>query len=150
VLSRRLSLQMPLSAVLALAAAEAGAAENGKESERVWPEITEKDTEVVRIFNGPDGKSTHGKARLDLWKDLKAKEVKVGWLPKNTKLGWHAPTVRHVVVPIKGTNTMILGDGSRLSVSPGLIILVEDVGGAGHAGEIGPDGYLGIDILLAT
>ncbi len=152
---------LPLAAMLALAAIAtcARAADAPKPSAAVpasakpdpapnqWPEITQKIVRAVRVYDGADGVPRAEDIELPVWQAMPAENVRIATLPPNEKIGRHAPTKRHLIIPLKGVTWMILGK-ARIESRPGMIILVEDTKGEGHSGEIGPEGYVGIDVTL--
>jgi pimeloyl-ACP methyl ester carboxylesterase len=114
-----------------------------------WPEILQKTARVVRVFDGPDGVPRWEQIDAPVWSKMKAEHVQITSLPANAPLGRHRPAKRHLIIPVRGVTTMILSDTVSIQSRPGQILLIEDTQGIGHAGQIGADGYEGIDVTLA-
>ena len=61
----------------------------------------------------------------------------------------HTATCRQMIVTISGENEVETDDGQKLTVRPGVVLLVEDVAGAGHLTRTLPsEDWLGVFIPL--
>jgi hypothetical protein len=56
-------------------------------------------------------------------------------IPPGMKFDWHAPSRRRMVAMLRGSSRMTLRDGRRADVTPGMVLLVENVGSDGHRGS---------------
>jgi hypothetical protein len=61
----------------------------------------------------------------------------------------HTATRRQMILTISGQNEVETDDGQKLMVRPGVVLVVEDVGGAGHLTRTLPsEDWLGVFIPL--
>ena len=98
---------------------------------------------VTRLFTGPDNK-THAeeitvplplkpangsseRSQLMSFKDAQ-------WVRTSTSydLDWHPAPRRQYVVTVSGESEVVIGDGTRIRLYPGKVMLVEDTTGQGH------------------
>jgi hypothetical protein len=98
---------------------------------------------ITRLFTGSDNK-THAeeitvplplspgngsseRSHLMSFKDAQ-------WVRTSTSydLDWHVAPRRQYVVTVSGESEVVIGDGSRIRLYPGKVMLVEDTTGQGH------------------
>jgi hypothetical protein len=98
---------------------------------------------VTRLFTGPDNK-THAEEitvplplapangsseRSQFMSFTNAQWVRTG---TSYDLDWHVAPRRQYVVTVSGESEVIIGDGTRIHLYPGKVMLVEDTTGQGH------------------
>jgi hypothetical protein len=121
-----------------------------------------KTLDVVRVYTGPGGRSRlevlhrPGKftplfdtgKQLGLF-DLGAADfVKIVVGPPDLDLPMHPAPYREAFLVIGGGADIVLGDGTRHSLTPGSVVLFEDTDATdGHAGRTGPCGYIAVDLV---
>jgi quercetin dioxygenase-like cupin family protein len=66
--------------------------------------------------------------------------------PPNFKLPPHAAPYREMFLLLAGSTELQLSDGSRFPLRPGSAVLTEDTTGPGHGGQVGPCGYVALDL----
>jgi hypothetical protein len=96
---------------------------------------------VTRLFTGPDGK-THAEAMpVPLGAPDGATERSGTFAVRSLQfvrtspaydLDWHPAPSRQFVITVSGESEVVIGDGTRIHLYPGHIILVEDTTGQGH------------------
>jgi hypothetical protein len=98
---------------------------------------------VTRLFTGPDNK-THAEeitVPLPLAPPNGSSErsqfmsfTNAQWVRTSTSydLDWHTAPRRQYVVTVSGESEVIIGDGTRIRLYPGKVMLVEDTTGQGH------------------
>jgi quercetin dioxygenase-like cupin family protein len=116
------------------------------------------DIVVNRVYTGADGKSHLDKTT---WAAVKTtylglqlahfelgdpSNVVIVRGPPNFDIPFHAAPYREIFIVLSGSSTSILSDGTRIELTPGSILLFEDVTGPGHGGKIGPCGYVALDL----
>lgn len=91
---------------------------------------------AIRLINNPDDSCTFEKGKMPTLKHIKAT---VFWMSNETeeweKNGHPAPR-RQYVVTIKGNVRFKVTDGSTFIIEPGIILLAEDLKGAGHSWDM--------------
>lgn len=96
---------------------------------------------VTRMFTGPDGKTHAEEIQIPLGAPRGATErsdtidvTGVQFVRTSTAydLDWHNAPRRQYVVTVSGESEVIIGDGSKIHLSPGHIMLAEDTTGQGH------------------
>lgn len=116
---------------------------------------------VTRLFTGPDGQ-THAETReMKLTTDGRSaaaelsQTVKVSGLQfRRTSpayaLDFHPAPTRQYVVTLSGRGEVELGDGTKIPLTPGHILLAEDTTGKGHISRaVGAEDRLSLFIQLA-
>jgi hypothetical protein len=94
----------------------------------------------IRLYTGSDGESqfedlqypfepADGRGRSP---SRPAKEVFFSRSPAGFDMGWHTAPQRQYVVSIAGSVQLTLRDGTYRRVSPGDVLLAEDLKGSGH------------------
>jgi quercetin dioxygenase-like cupin family protein len=91
---------------------------------------------IVRIYNGPDGKSTFEHVSLESHPELKtmqaAKGVQFTSWPPGHFMDFH-PAPRHqLVITLQGEMEIGLEDGTTERFGPGDVLIAEDLQGKGH------------------
>lgn len=117
---------------------------------------------AVRVVTGPGGESAFVPARLDAAThayfkpgelfaaiDFKgAQRVQIVAGPPDVDLPYHASLAYEMFLTIQGSSTVILRDGQRRDIGPGMLVIMEDMGSkTGHAGRTGPCGYVALQIV---
>ena len=114
---------------------------------------------VTRMFTGPDGKTHAEEITVPLGELRNASE-------RSATIGvsglqfvrtspaydhdWHTAPRRQYVVTVSGESEVIIGDGSRIHLYPGKIMLAEDTTGQGHISKsIGGKDRISLFIPLA-
>jgi hypothetical protein len=116
------------------------------------------DIVVNRVYTGTDGKShldkttwgavhtTYLGLQLAHFALGDPSNVVIVRGPPNFDIPFHAAPYREIFILLSGSSTSILSDGTRIELTPGSIILFEDVTGPGHGGKAGPCGYVALDL----
>jgi len=96
---------------------------------------------VTRMFTGPDGKTHAEEIQIPLGAARGATErsdtidvTGIQFVRTSTAydLDWHNAPRRQYVVTVSGESEVVIGDGSRIHIYPGHIMLAEDTTGQGH------------------
>jgi len=91
---------------------------------------------AIRLINNPDGSCTFEKGKMPTLKHINAKGF---WISNETE-EWekndHPAPRRQYVVTIKGNVRFKVTDGSTFIIEPGIILLAEDLKGAGHSWDM--------------
>ncbi len=116
------------------------------------------DIAVNRVYTGTDGKSHLDRTTWDAvnttYLGLQLAHFELGDPsnvvivrgPPNFDIPFHAAPYREIFIVLSGSSTSILSDGTRIELTPGSILLFEDVTGPGHGGKAGPCGYVALDL----
>ena len=104
---------------------------------------------MFRVYSGSDGKSHVAEVPLDLkpFTDsegahgettplLAAKGIAFRVAPVGYVLDWHCAPRRQYSISLSGTAEIEVGDGTKVRVNPGDIILAEDLTGQGHVTRV--------------
>lgn len=96
---------------------------------------------VTRLFTGPDGK-THAedidiplnppRGASDRSNPFAVRQLQFVRTSTEYDLDWHNAPRRQFVVTVSGESEVVIGDGTRIHLYPGRIILAEDTTGQGH------------------
>jgi uncharacterized cupin superfamily protein len=113
-----------------------------------------KQVMMTRVYTGPDGLSHAEQIEMKLNGDntemMKATGVQFGRRAPGPASDWHVGPRRQFVITLSGRGELVMGDGTRVSVGPGQINLIEDTTGKGHTTRnIGPDDRIVVTIPLA-
>jgi hypothetical protein len=105
------------------------------------------------LYTREDGKSSFECVKVEL-KDgrsslFSSSRIQITALPPHYSPGWHNVRERTLVATIGGSGEMGTGDGQKLALKPGTLVLIEDTTGQGHWSSNGPDGRLAIMLPLA-
>lgn len=98
---------------------------------------------VTRLFTGPDNKThaeeitvplpltvPNGSSERSQFMSFKDAQ----WVRTGTSydLDWHVAPRRQYVITVSGESEVIIGDGTKIRLYPGKVMLVEDTTGQGH------------------
>jgi hypothetical protein len=133
-----------------------------------WPVKTDQDEAmaqkrtpiiVTRIFTGPDGQTHAEELQVPLKPGGGATElsemVKVTGLQfrRNSPeyfIDWHTAPRRQYVITLSGRSEIELAGGKKIALTPGHILLAEDVTGKGHISRaVGSEDRISLFIPLA-
>ncbi|WP_318847427.1 hypothetical protein [Chryseobacterium sp. JV558] len=91
---------------------------------------------AIRLINNPDGSCTFEKGKMPTLKPINAT---VFWMSNETE-EWeknaHPAPRRQYVITIKGNIRFKVTDGTTFIIKPGVILLAEDLKGAGHSWDM--------------
>ena len=109
--------------------------------------------EVWRLYAQPDGVSSFELIRVDLGggrsSPFASDRAQFVALAPHYDTGWHNVAERTLVVTVAGSGEMEAGDGQKIELKPGTIVLIEDTTGAGHRSSNGPEGRITLLLPLA-
>lgn len=95
----------------------------------------------IRLFSGSDGQ-THAeeinltqasRAQPEL---LKANNISFATRAAGTSDDWHTAPRRQYLITLKGRVEIEIGDGQRVTSTPGTVLLIEDLTGKGHRAHV--------------
>lgn len=66
--------------------------------------------------------------------------------PPDFHIPKHPSPYREIFIILAGSSSIELSDGSERALTPGSLVLFEDVTGPGHGGHFGPCGYVAVDL----
>jgi quercetin dioxygenase-like cupin family protein len=75
--------------------------------------------------------------------------VQFAALAPHYETGWHNVPERTLVLTVGGSGEMETGDGQKIELRPGTIVLIEDTTGPGHRSSNGPGGRVALFVPLA-
>lgn len=146
------------------AAPEPGAlsAKQMRQCERLGADFarTGKIVKLYRAYTGDDGESKietidikgeggvyyGGKVSLTQFPLGDPTNVVIVYGHPNMEIPAHPPPYREIFLIVSGSSTAILKDGTRLHLTPGSMLLSEDMTSkSGRSGTSGPCGYVAID-----
>ena len=96
---------------------------------------------VTRIYTGDDGKThaeeldvplTPGRPTTELSEPVPITSVQFRRNSPDYFIDWHVAPRRQYVVTLAGESEVEIGDGTKIRLYPGHILLAEDVTGQGH------------------
>ncbi len=96
---------------------------------------------VTRIYTGDDGKTHAEELDIPLGPTRRFSElsdpvpvtsVQFRRSSPDYDLDWHTAPRRQYVITLAGESEVVIGDGTRIRLSPGHILLAEDLEGQGH------------------
>jgi len=68
--------------------------------------------------------------------------------PANVKLAPHPSPYTEIFMTLQGQSAVILPSGARLDLTPGVMVIMDDMGSkTGHGGSTGPCGYVALNIV---
>lgn len=109
--------------------------------------------DVWRLYARPDGVSSLELMRVDLAdgrsSPFVSERVQFAALAPHYDTGWHNVPERTLVLTVGGSGEMETGDGQKIELRPGTIVLIEDTTGAGHRSSNGPEGRVALFVPLA-
>ena len=97
--------------------------------------------QVTRIYTGDDGQSHFEDVDIDLEDHGASGQISVPWPASSVMfrtvagdydLDFHTAPRRQLVVNLRGSVEIEVGDGSKRLMGPGSILLAEDTTGQGH------------------
>ncbi len=114
---------------------------------------------VTRIFSGPDNQ-THAeeyevplgapRGATELSEEVAVTSLQFRRTSSAYDLPFHTAPRRQYVITLRGESEIELGDGTKIRLHPGHILLAEDVTGQGHISRaIGTDDRISLFIPLA-
>ena len=117
---------------------------------------------VVRLYTGSDGQ-THNEnvevkfspsslyPKAEASEAVKVSEAQFFRLPKGEVQDWHKPAHRQYVVTLRGRGEVEIPGGQKIPLSPGRVVLLENVTGKGHiTRSIGPEDLTFFIVPLAA
>ncbi|MEE2775170.1 MAG: hypothetical protein VYE73_00155 [Acidobacteriota bacterium] len=116
--------------------------------------------QITRIFTGDDGQ-THaeeyevalqrrGQSATELAEAIPVTSVQFRRTSSEYYLDFHNAPRRQFVITLAGESEVELGDGSKIRLHPGHILLAEDLDGQGHISRaIGTDDRISLFLPLA-
>jgi hypothetical protein len=108
---------------------------------------------VWRLYAKPDGVSSLELLEVDLGEgrssSFASDRVQFAALAPHYETGWHNVRERTLVLTVGGSGEMETGDGQKIELKPGTIVLIEDMTGAGHRSSNGPEGRVALFVPLA-
>ena len=119
----------------------------------------------VRVVLGKNGESDFVPLKLDaatkayfkpgeLFASINfgaASKVQIVAGPANATLPYHASLGYEMFLTVQGSSTVVLPDGREQEVTPGTLVVMEDMGSkTGHAGRTGPCGYVAFQLVPTT
>lgn len=109
--------------------------------------------DVWRLYAGPDGVSSLEQVRIDLAdgrsNPFASDRVQFAALAPHYETGWHNVPERTLVLTVGGSGEMETGDGQKIDLKPGTMVLIEDTTGDGHRSSNGPEGRVALFVPLA-
>ena len=115
---------------------------------------------ITRIYTGADGK-THAeeidvplspgrRATTELSEQVPVTSVQFRRNSPAYYIDWHTAPRRQYVITLAGESEVEIGDGTRIRLHPGHILLAEDTTGQGHISRaIGSDDRISLFLPLA-
>jgi uncharacterized cupin superfamily protein len=96
---------------------------------------------ITRLYSGSDGESHFEEFDFPL-KEIGLNDSRSDTLPATGffiratqgefELDWHNAPRKQLLIMLKGQSEVIVGDGNKRILSPGDIMLAEDISGRGH------------------
>jgi hypothetical protein len=112
-----------------------------------------QEANVWRLYTRPDGVSSLELLQVDLGKGrsnpFASDRVQFAALAPHYETGWHNVPERTLVLTVGGSGEMETGDGQKIDLKPGTIVLIEDTTGKGHRSGNGPEGRVTLLVPLA-
>ena len=109
--------------------------------------------DVWRLYARPDGVSSLELLKLDLGAGrtdpFASDRVQFAALAPHYETGWHNVAERTLVLTVGGSGEMEAGDGQKIDLRPGTMVLIEDTTGAGHRSSNGSEGRVALFVPLA-
>ncbi len=114
---------------------------------------------VTRIYTGPDDK-THAeeyevplgapRGATELSEAVDVTSLQFRRTSPDYFIDWHTAPRKQYVITLSGTSEVEIGDGTRIQLHPGHILLAEDVSGQGHISRaVGSEDRISLFIPLA-
>jgi hypothetical protein len=97
-------------------------------------------TQVWRVFSLDDGTTSMEQVAVSLNQEragmtsklLAGPGVMLRQSPANRFAPWHPAPRRQMIATLGGWGEIETGDGQKVKLTPGVLVVVEDVAGAGH------------------
>jgi hypothetical protein len=109
--------------------------------------------DVWRLYPRQDGVSTFECLKIELRDGrsglFSSDRIQIATLAPHYKVDWHNVRERTLVATIGGSGEMEAGDGQKIELKPGTIVLIEDLTGHGHRSSNGPEGRTALFMPLA-
>ena len=109
--------------------------------------------DVWRLYARADGVSSLELLKVDLGdgrsNPFASNRVQFAALAPQYETGWHNVAERTLVLTVGGSGEMETGDGQKIELKPGTVVLIEDTTGAGHRSSNGPEGRVALFVTLA-
>jgi hypothetical protein len=122
----------------------------GRDQDNIWVFDRRAATTVTRLYTGADGQS-HAEDAIVAWRTAKlrgelseSESVPVTgaqflrW-PRGFVWEGHPASKRQYVIIVSGHGEVDVAGGNTVQLSPGRVLLAEDVTGKGHVTRVGPD-----------
>lgn len=114
---------------------------------------------VTRIYTGSDG-TTHAeeyevplgmpRGATELSETVDVTSLQFRRTSSDYFIDWHTAPRKQYVITLSGTSEVEIGDGTKIQLHPGHILLAEDVTGQGHISRaVGSDDRISLFIPLA-
>mgnify|MGYP001179980262 FL=1 len=114
---------------------------------------------VTRIYTGPDNQ-THAeeyeiplglpRGATELSEPVDVTSLQFRRTSPNYFIDWHTAPRRQYVITLKGESEVEIGDGTKVRLHPGHILLAEDLTGQGHISRaLGSEDRISLFIPLA-
>jgi quercetin dioxygenase-like cupin family protein len=102
---------------------------------------------LVRLYAGEDGQSHFEDLDLHGWPaewdmHVEAAEIRFRRRPPGRSMSWHPESRRQYLVVLSGQLEVGVGDGSVRVLSPGDVLMAEDLTGQGHTTRTVSEGPL--------
>lgn len=108
--------------------------------------------DVWRLYAQADGVSSLELLKLSLGEGrsspFASDRMQFAALAPHYETGWHNVAERTLVLTVDGSGEMETGDGKKIDLRPGTMVLIEDTTGGGHRSSNGPDGRLTLLVPL--
>ena len=114
---------------------------------------------VTRIYTGEDGQThaeeydvplTSARGATELSDPVAVTSVRFRRTSPDYFIDWHTAPRRQYVITLAGESEVEIGDGTKIRLHPGHILLAEDTAGQGHISRaVGSDDRISIFLPLA-
>jgi hypothetical protein len=109
--------------------------------------------DVWRLYARPDGITTFECLKVQLKEGrsglFASERIQIARLAPHYQVDWHNVKERTLVATIGGWGEMEAGDGQKIELTPGTMVLIEDLTGHGHKSSNGPEGRLALFLPIA-
>jgi quercetin dioxygenase-like cupin family protein len=122
----------------------------GRDQDNVWVFDRQSTTTITRLYTGADGQS-HAEDAAVAWRPAQlraelseSEAVRVTgaqflrW-PRGFVWEGHPASKRQYVIVVSGRGEVDVADGMKVQLTPGRVLMAEDVTGKGHITRVGPD-----------
>ncbi|MBI2360770.1 MAG: cupin domain-containing protein [Deltaproteobacteria bacterium] len=87
---------------------------------------------ITRLYAGDDGESHFEEIEVETEKTQPVEGMIFRQVPPGHVWDWHRPPQRQYVITLSGQAEIEIGDGTKKTLRPGTIMLVDDTTGRGH------------------